>query len=232
MNWTDPKTNELTRGFRELGFLPEAFVNLLAMLGWNDGTEQEIFSMAELVEKFSMDRVHKNGAKFDYEKAKWYNHEWIKHYPVSALKPAVQQSLEAAGIAVTDSSYLDKVITLVKDRCTFITDFPLQAGFLFTTPQQYDLAAVQPKWNDQKELFFAEAIRQFQLLHNWDAPSLEHTFKELAAAHKIKPGDVLMPLRVMLVGGKFGPAVFDIAALLGKEASIERIKHFIALLKA
>ena len=78
MNWTDPRTNELTKGFREIGFLPEAFINLLAMLGWNDGTEQEIFSLDELVEKFSMERVHKGGAKFDFEKAKWFNHEWIK----------------------------------------------------------------------------------------------------------------------------------------------------------
>ncbi|HTL06969.1 MAG TPA: hypothetical protein VL307_01885, partial [Chitinophagaceae bacterium] len=147
------------------------------------------------------------------------------------LRPAVQQSLQAAGIAVTDNSYLDKVIALVKDRCTFIADFPAQAGFLFTTPQQYDLPAVQPKWNEQKALFFAEAIRQFQLMHDWEATTLEHTFKELAAAHKIKPGEVLMPLRVMLVGGKFGPAVFDIAALLGKDATIQRIKHFMELLK-
>ena len=91
MNWTDPKTGELTEGFKEKGFLPEAFINLLALLGWNDGTEQEIFTKEELIEKFSIERVHSGGAKFDYEKAKWFNHEWIKHSNVSALMPAVEK---------------------------------------------------------------------------------------------------------------------------------------------
>ncbi|MEO6317134.1 MAG: glutamate--tRNA ligase [Chitinophagaceae bacterium] len=224
MNWTDPKTNELTKGFRELGFLPEAFTNMLAMLGWNDGTEQEIFSLEELVNRFSMDRVHKNGAKFDYEKAKWYNHEWIKGAKAESLRSKVKEQLKISGITATDDVYLDKVITLVKDRCTLLPDFPQQSTFFFTAPQQLDLDAVKPKWNEQKKLFFAEAILQFELMQQWDAPDLEKEFKELAAANQIKPGDVLMPLRVMLVGGKFGPAVFDIAALIGKAETIERIK--------
>ena len=231
MNWSDPKTNELTKGFRELGFLPEAFTNLLAMLGWNDGTEQEIFSLQELIEKFSMDRVHKAGARFDYEKAKWYNHEWIKRYKVEDIRLKVKLILENAGINVSDDVYLDKVIAMVKDRCTFLTDFPQQSSFLFEAPAQYDLDAVKPKWNDQKNLFFAEAILQFQLIQQWNAEDLEKEFKELAAANKIKPGDVLLPLRVMLVGGKFGPAVFDIAALIGREQTIHRIEKFAALIK-
>jgi len=224
MNWTDPKTNELTKGFRELGFLPEAFTNMLAMLGWNDGTEQEIFSLQQLVEKFSMERVHKAGAKFDYEKAKWYNHEWIKAYKPEGLSLKVKDIMEANGIVITNNAYLDKVIALVKDRCSLLSDFPQQASFLFNAPGQLDVDAVKPKWNEQKKLFFAETIRQFELMPQWNALDLEKEFKELAAANKIKPGDVLMPLRVMLVGGKFGPGVFEIAALLGKEETIERIK--------
>ena len=224
MNWTDPKTNELTKGFRELGFLPEAFTNMLAMLGWNDGTEQEIFSLQQLVEKFSMERVHKAGAKFDYEKAKWYNHEWIKAYKPEGLSLKVKDIMEANGIVITNNAYLDKVIALVKDRCSLLSDFPQQASFLFNAPEQLDVDAVKPKWNEQKKLFFAETIRQFELMQQWNALDLEKEFKELAAANKIKPGDVLMPLRVMLVGGKFGPGVFEIAALLGKAATIERIK--------
>lgn len=224
MNWTDPKTNELTKGFKELGFLPEAFTNLLAMLGWNDGTEQEIFSLNELIEKFSMARVHKGGAKFDYEKAKWYNHEWIKGYTVEGLRPKAKAIIESAGIKIPDDIFLDKVIALVKDRCTFLNDFPQQSSFLFAAPATFDLDAVKPKWNDQKKLFFAEAIRQFELMQQWNTADLEKEFKEIAAANQIKPGDVLMPLRVMLAGGKFGPAVFDIAELIGKEETIRRIK--------
>jgi len=224
MNWTDPKTNDLTKGFRELGFLPEAFVNMLAMLGWNDGTEQEIFSLEELVTKFSIDRVHKAGAKFDYEKAKWYNHEWIKGYKAAGLRLKVKGFMEAGGIAVTNDAYLDNVIALVKDRCSLLSDFPQQAAFLFEAPQTIDVEAVKPKWNEHKQLFFAEAILQFELMQQWNAADLEKEFKELAAANQIKPGDVLMPLRVMLVGGKFGPGVFDIAALIGKDETLQRIK--------
>jgi glutamyl-tRNA synthetase len=231
MNWTDPKTNELTKGFRELGFLPEAFTNMLAMLGWNDGTEQEIFSLEDLVAKFSMERVHKGGAKFDYEKAKWYNHEWIKRLKAESLRPEVKKVFEVAGITVADDVYLDKVIALVKDRCTLLSDFPLQSSFFFEAPKQYDLAAVKPKWNEQKQLFFAETIRQFELMQQWNAADLEKEFKEIAAANQIKAGDVLLPLRIMLVGGKFGPGVFDIAALIGKAATISRIEKFAALIK-
>ncbi len=230
MNWTDPKTNELTKGFREMGFMPEAFVNMLAMLGWNDGTEQEIFSLKELSEKFSIDRVHKGGAKFDFEKAKWFNHEWIKRSDVSSLKEYARQNLLANNIPVNDETLLEKVVALVKDRCAFLTDFAAQSSFLFATPVQYDLDAVKPKWNEQKSLFFSEVIRHYQLLQQWTVTDLENEFKELAAANQIKPGEVLLPLRIMLVGGKFGPGVFDIAAVIGREETIKRIKHTLELL--
>ena len=115
MNWTDPKTNELTEGFKERGFLPEAFINLLAVLGWNDGTEQELYSMEELIASFSMDRVHAAGAKFDFEKAKWFNHEWIKKLPVSNYQARVKDIFESKGISITDETYFAKVLELVKE---------------------------------------------------------------------------------------------------------------------
>ena len=119
----------------------------------------------------------------------------------------------------------------MKDRCNLLSDFGTQASFFFQLPASFDLASIKPKWNEQKNLFFAEAIRQFQLMQQWDATELEKEFKEIAAANQVKPGDVLLPLRIMLVGGKFGPAVFDIAALLGKSETIHRIKHCLQLLK-
>lgn len=231
MNWTDPKTNELTEGFKEKGFLPEAFINLLALLGWNDGSEQEIFTKEELIEKFSMERVHSGGAKFDYEKAKWFNHEWIKKLPVTSLKSQVKELLAAAGISVTNDSKLDKVITLVKDRCTLLTDFVQQSSFFFKTPEEYDMTSVKPKWNEIKDLFFAEVIRNYELDTDWSAHTLETNFKEIASVNQIKPGEVLLPFRIMLVGGKFGPGVFEIAELLGKEETIKRIKTAINLLQ-
>ena len=134
MNWTDPKTNELTEGFKEKGFLPEAFINLLALLGWNDGTEQEIFTIEELISRFSIDRVHSGGAKFDYEKAKWFNHEWIKRKDVRSIIYEVRNFLIEKGINISDDNFLEKVIALVKDRCTLLTDFYDQSYFFFQSP--------------------------------------------------------------------------------------------------
>ena len=224
MSWTDPKTNELTEGFKEKGFLPEAFINLLALLGWNDGTEQEIFTKEELIEKFSIERVHSGGAKFDYEKAKWFNHEWIKKSSVDSLQSTVMSFLLEKGITGIDDAILSKVIGLVKDRCTLLTDFYDQSYFFFKSPEKWDVDAVKPKWNEAKKLFFAEVISKYELNNDWKAISLENSFKEIAATNQIKPGEVLLPLRIMLVGGKFGPSVFDIAEIIGKEETINRIK--------
>lgn len=225
MNWHDPRTGELTRGFREMGFLPEAFINMLALLGWNDGTEQELFTMDELIARFSMDRVHKGGARFDFEKAKWFNHEWIKRKDAKDLVPQVRSVLQEKGIAATNDAYLEQVIGLVKDRCTLLTDFYGQSTFFFETPGQLDVAAVKPKWNSEKEDFFRTACQLFETFHHWNPGDLEDAFKKLAAEKNMKPGEVLMPFRIMLVGGKFGPGVFDIVALIGKKETIKRIEQ-------
>lgn len=226
MNWTDPRTNEFTEGFRERGFLPQAFVNMLAMLGWNDGTEQEIFSLEDLVQKFSMERVHKSGAKFDFEKAKWFNHEWIKSS--GALRPLVQQLFSEKGVSVDDEEKLDKIIHLVKDRCTLLPDFWEQAGFFFVAPQEYDMAAVKPKWSEAKAEFFNEFAGELEATPDWQSAFIEAAFKQLAAVKNIKPGELQLPLRIMLVGGKFGPPVFDIAELLGKTETVRRVRNALA----
>lgn len=221
-NWTDPKTGDLTAGFKELGFMPEAFVNLLAMLGWNDGTDQEIFSMQELIEKFSVERISKAGAKFDFEKAKWYNHEWIKQAKAKELAPFVNQQLQEQGIAAPEQAYLEQVIDLVKDRCHLLTDFITQSGYFFVSPVEYDLASVKAKWTTEKSAFF-EAF-SVHLTGALTAAELEEQFKQLTEAHQLKPGELMLPFRVMLVGGKFGPGVFDISALLGPAETAARIR--------
>lgn len=224
MNWTDPKTGELVEGFKEKGFLHEAFINLLALLGWNDGSEQEIFSKEELVEKFSIQRVHSGGAKFDYEKAKWFNHEWLKKSGVESLKPAVKTLLLEKNICVPDEKLLGKVIGLVKDRCFLLPDFVQQAAFFFKTPDEWDIAAVKPKWSAEKKSFFESYSSQLSSVNEWSAGSLENNFKQLSVEKNIKPGELQLPLRIMLVGGKFGPPVFEIAAILGREESVHRIR--------
>jgi glutamyl-tRNA synthetase len=224
MDWADQKTGEITKGFKEIGFLPEAFLNMLAMLGWNPGTEQEIFTLEELIEAFSIERVHKGGAKFDFEKAKWYNHEWIKKTDAATLSTLVVDILTNKGLKIPDDTYLVKVIDLVKERCTLLTDFYEQSAYFFKVPEVWDTAAVKPKWNDAKHDFFTELITKIASGGELESTSLETTFKELATEKGIKPGELQLPMRIMLVGGKFGPAVFEIASMIGKAATISRIE--------
>ncbi len=232
MNWNDEKTGELTEGFKEKGFLPEAFVNMLAMLGWNDGTEQELFSIDELTQKFTMNRVHKAGAKFDYEKAKWFNHEWIKRTDDEALGKELLHQYTAEGVG--DSALIDAgevlqkctaIIPLIKERCTFITDLYQQSSFFFTAPKEVDAAAVKPKWNEEKKKFFEAFIIETEALPRWQSIAIESAFKNIATTSGIKPGELQLPFRIMLVGGKFGPPVFEIAEILGREETIQRIQN-------
>ena len=229
MNWTDPKTNELTEGFKEKGFLSEGFINFLALLGWNDGTEKEIFTKEELVEKFSIERVHSGGAKFDYEKAKWFNHEWIKKSEARSLEPGVRSLLSEKDILGIDNGVLGRVINLVKDRCTLLTDFYDQSYFFFKAPEKWDVDAVKAKWNPGKKQFFESYIEEIKAIDNWESAFLEDAFKKLAAIQNIKPGELQLPFRIMLVGGKFGPPVFDIAAVLGKNETVKRIGAALAV---
>jgi glutamyl-tRNA synthetase len=223
MNWTDPNTNELTKGFRENGFLPEAFINMLAMLGWNDGSEQEIFSMEELIEKFSIERVHKGGAKFDYDKAKWFNHQYILKTDNSRLAELLQPVLREKGVA-PEPAYVATVAGLVKERCHFVNEIWDHGFFFFIRPEKYDLDAVKPKWSAEKQAFFEEWASVLNGLEDFSFASIEESFKQLATAKGIKPGELQLPFRIMLCGGKFGPPVFTIAETIGKAETVERIR--------
>lgn len=223
MNWKDPKTQELTKGFRELGFLPEAFINMLVMLGWNDGTEQEIFSMEELIEKFSMDRVHKSGAKFDFEKAKWFNHQYIHHKDNQSLATFLQPMLAEKDVHA-DLGFIATVAGLVKERLYVLSEFWDHSFFFFQRPSTHDTGAVTPKWNADKEKFFTTWLPKLDKLPKQpSAADLEASFKELATEMGIKVGELQLPFRIMLTGGKFGPPVFDIAATLGVTETQKRI---------
>ncbi len=235
MDWNDPTTKETTIGFKEKGFLPEAFINFLALLGWNDGTDKELFSLDELVASFDIERVHKGGAKFDYEKAKWFNQEWIKRTDNKVLATLLQPFLDTAKIEIHEAPYLVKVIGLVKDRCHLLADFIPQSHFFFAAPSSIDIAAILPKWEEKKLVFF-EALVKSYAQHIADGvktiptATLEANFKELATAHEIKPGDLLLPLRIMLVGGKFGPGVFDIIESIELSDTVARIEHSLRLI--
>jgi len=224
MNWHDPKTDVLTKGFREMGFLPEAFVNLLALLGWNDGSDQELFTLDELIDKFSLERISKSGAKFDFEKAKWFNHEWIKRTDDNSLLPQLTALLADHGIHEVDEKQLSGVLALVKDRLTFLSDFWAQASFFFKRPDSYDLSAVQSRWNGEKATFFVDMITKLENFDPWHSAELEAFYKLAIQASGMKMGELMLPFRIMLVGGKFGPHVFDIAAQLGREETVARMR--------
>ncbi|HRO42507.1 MAG TPA: glutamate--tRNA ligase family protein, partial [Flavipsychrobacter sp.] len=222
MDWTDPKTGETTTGFKERGFLPEAFVNILAMLGWNSGTEQELFSMEELIAQFSIERVHKGGAKFDYEKAKWFNHQYIQRKTDGELAVLIKPFIEKHEVTA-DEGYLTQVAALIKERCHLLTDFWEQGHFFFKTPEIKELSAIADKWTEAKKIFFESWVNEFDSIASWMHEDMERHFTELLTAHGLKKGDVLLPLRIMLVGGKYGPGVFHIAEMIGKEETKKRV---------
>jgi glutamyl-tRNA synthetase len=226
MNWYDPKTNEVTKGFREMGFLPQAFVNMLAMLGWNPGTEQEIFSLDELVKAFSIDRVHKGGAKFDFEKAKWFNHQYIQLTDNDTLATLALPYIHDQGV-MPAHELMVQVVGLIKDRCTLLPDFWSQGHFFFATPATIDDAPIKEKWNDQKQAFFTELAATLGNVTDWKHETIEAFTNELAAKHGLKKGDVMLPLRIMLVGGKYGPGVYLIAEVIGMDETAKRIKYVI-----
>lgn len=223
MDWTDPRTNEKTTGFKERGFLPDAFVNMLALLGWNSGLEQELFSMEDLIRHFSIERVHKGGAKFDYEKAKWFNHQYIQKTDNAQLATLLTPFLAEHGVS-PDPDQLLTVVGLVKERLHLLSEFWDQAGYFFKRPEKIDADSLKPKWNEATRDFFNALSGTFSDIEIWQQDAIEQAFNHKVAETGIKKGEVMLPLRVMLVGGKFGPGVFAIAEQLGKEETAARIK--------
>jgi glutamyl-tRNA synthetase len=230
MDWKDPNSDELTKGFKETGFLSEAFINMLALLGWNDGSSQEIFSIEDLIDKFSVERVHKGGAKFDYDKAKWFNHEWIKRSALDRLIIDVKHIYQENGLEIADEVQFARIVEMLKDRSVLLNDFYDQGRIFLKAPVTWDLESIRPKWNDEKRLFFVEFQLKLQSMETWNSANVESVFKELANEKKIKAGDLLQPLRIMLVGEKKGPPVFEIAGTLGREETIGRIQKLLAVL--
>ena len=230
MDWNDPKTGELTKGFKEMGFLPEAFINMLALLGWNDGSGEELFDLNTLVERFNIERIHKGGAKFDFEKAKWFNQEWIKKSADEKLLPSVNALLLKEGITATENDLLT-IIPMVKERCQLLNDFIPQLSYFFKDPVDVDVEAIRTKWDEKKTTFFQSWSQLLEELSNWETTEIENSFKAHATASEIKPGELQLPFRIMLVGGKFGPPVFEIASKIGKATTLRRISHVLKMLE-
>ena len=223
LQWRDEKTGEISLGYKEKGFLPEAIINFLALLGWNSGTEQELFSMEELIKTFSLERVNKSGAKFDFEKAKWFNHNYIQTKNNAELAKLFQLILAEKGISF-DEKYLEKVVELVKERLNLLTDFWEQASFFFVRPDSYDENVIKKRWKEDTPTHLT-AIKQMILDTNpFDKQAAHDKVMEYIASCELNMGQIMNCLRLSIVGAAKGPDLFEIINLLGQEETSVRIE--------
>ena len=225
----DWKTAEgVSSGYREKGFFPEAVVNFLALLGWNDGTEQELFSLEELVQKFDLSKVHKSGAKFDPEKNKWFNHQYLVKTNDEDLATVFAPIVAGKGFVVS-KDVLEKIVSLIKERASFVSEFWEMSDFFFVAPTSYDEKA-KKNWKEETPALMQELISILREITDFTATNIETVVKNWMTTNEIGMGKVMQPFRLSLVGALKGPHLFDIVELIGKEETINRIENAIATL--
>ncbi|MBT0607138.1 glutamate--tRNA ligase [Aequorivita echinoideorum] len=227
LQW-QPAEGEMFSGYREDGYLPEAVINMLAFLGWNPGTEQEIFSLKDLVNTFELERVHKAGAKFDPEKTKWFQHQYLQKMDNSALASQFADLLKNKNIEASQN--LESIVSLLKERATFMEDLWEQGSFFFETPNSYDPKAAEKAFKDETSILLNEVVSILNEIDDFSAATISEKIKGWITSENIGFGKVMMPLRLALVGEMKGPDVFDILSILGKKESIFRIERAIAFI--
>lgn len=229
LEWKDPKTGEISSGYREKGYFSGAFINMLAFLGWNPGTTQELFDMDELIDAFSLERVGKAGAKFDPDKAKWYNQQYLRAKSNEELSELFQPLLKENSIEA-NADYIAEVCSLMKERAAFVSDM-LEGMYFFKAPQEYDEKTLK-KWNENTTeiVFLLKGV--LNSLSTFTPESIERAFKEFLESKQLGTGQVLPNFRLLVTGLGSGPSMFDIAALLGKEETIRRIEVGLERLKS
>ncbi|MRX64335.1 glutamate--tRNA ligase [Maribacter luteus] len=223
LNWNESK------GYREAGFFPEAVVNFLALLGWNPGTEQEIFSLEELIANFSLDRVNKSGARFDPEKNKWYNHQYLQNKTNEELATLFAAELTKREIPVSfpDITYLEKVVALIKERADFVADFWELSDYFFEAPKVYDEKAVRKQWKEDTPSILTELKSVLKDIKDFSSENIETIVKQWITDKELSFGKVMPPLRLIIVGGMKGPHIFDILEMIGSKETIDRIENAI-----
>ncbi|MDR4987980.1 MAG: glutamate--tRNA ligase [Bacteroidales bacterium] len=224
LEWKDPVSGESSAGYRESGYFPEAFVNLLALLGWNPGTEQEVFSMDELISAFSLERVGKSGARFDPEKAKWFNHQHLQKLSEDQVAALFGEELAAKGISC-DTNVLVKIAGLFRERVNFIDELYQQSLFLFKAPVSYDMKFASKKWKPGTPAILMNLVSVLEDTQPFNVPALDAALHRFMEDRRIAAGQIMPVLRLALVGAGMGPDLKEIMALLGKEEVVRRIKH-------
>lgn len=225
LEWHDPKSGEISSGYREAGYLPEAVINFLALLGWNPGDDREIMSMDELIRDFSFEHCSKSGAKFDYEKGKWFNHEYLINTADDSLaadfKPVLAKHVDAAKFS---DEYITKAVALIKSRISFIEDIWDNAHFFFEAPVEYAEKDVRKRWKEDTPERMNELIAVLEGIDDFTSKHTEEVVLGWINEHEYHMGNVMNAFRLTVVGECKGPHMFDIIELLGKEETIERIK--------
>ncbi len=227
--WSDPETGEKYRGYREEGYYPEAFLNMLALLGWNPGTEQEIFSLEEMVKSFSLERVVKSGSRFDPEKAHWFNRHYLQQKSAQELARQLVPILYARNITATLATVV-AVVEEIKERCDFVSDFWEQGHYFFEAPAEYDQKAVAKRWKPGIPQAVEEIAALFSRAEVWEAAPLKEQFSQFMNEKGWHFGDVMNALRICLVGGNVGPDLFRICELLGKNETVARLRTALEIL--
>jgi len=225
LQWTDPVTKEISSGYLESGYLPDAFVNMLAFLGWNPGTEQELFTMDELIHEFSLERVGKHGSKFDPEKALWYNHQYLVKKPETELTDLLKKELEKRKVHA-ETPYVATVLRLIKERANLIPDLWENSWFFFVPPTVYDEQVVQKVWNPAPVVssLLSSFLEEAASIAEWGHDPVQAFIQDFITRKKMKMGQLMNPLRLLMVGNNQGPGIMDIATTLGKEEFLKRIK--------
>jgi glutamyl-tRNA synthetase len=229
LEWKDPATGEISSGYREKGYEPEAVVNMLALLGWHTSDNRELFSMDELIQLFSIEKISKNGAKFDPEKAKWFNHQHLMMKDPKGIAQELAPSIAAMGYTASED-YLCKVVEMVREKVNFKHEITEKSQYFFDMPKQYDEQAVQKKWTAQAAGFLKQFAEALQAHTASDATTIEALFKQMATDAQISPGALMQPLRLCLSGEAGGPPLFELLVVLGVEQSIQRIQKSIDIL--
>jgi glutamyl-tRNA synthetase len=225
LEWKDPISGEISRGYKEDGYFPEAMVNFLAFLGWNPGTEQEIFSLEELIYAFELERVHKSGARFDPEKIKWFNHHYMQIQDNDELALAFKST--RSELAEIDVNFISIVVGLIKERATFVQDFWGLSHYFFIAPTTYDDKALKKALKEGTKEVLKEILNLIAPIDDYSSENLQERFKGWITSNNIGFGKVMMPLRLALVGDLQGPDVFEIMFVIGKNETIKRIENLI-----
>jgi glutamyl-tRNA synthetase len=230
LQWTNPENEETSSGYKESGYFPDAFINILALLGWNPGTEQEVMTLDEMIQSFSLEKINKSGARFDPEKAKWFNHQYLLGKNNKELAELYLPILKEKGL-YPDFSFVEEIVSLIKERSNFISDFWGQSSYFFKTPAEYDAKVVKKRWKEDSPATLLEIKDILTSLTDFSESNTDAAVKIFMEENELGFGKVLNALRLAIVGSGMGAGIFKIMAIIGKDESLLRIEKAVNEIK-